>query len=57
MKQHLTMGGIEVVGRSGVVPNVGDSKGGGANPPGGDPNGGSVARPPGGDPHHGGSGQ
>jgi hypothetical protein len=31
------MGGVEVVGRSGIVLNGGNPKGGGACPPGGDP--------------------
>jgi hypothetical protein len=33
----LTVGGVEVIGRSGGVLNGGDPKGGGACPPGGDP--------------------
>jgi hypothetical protein len=51
----LTVGGVGVIGRSGVVLNTGDAKGGGTYPPGGDPNGGGGAYPPGGDPHGGGS--
>jgi hypothetical protein len=50
MKQRLTVGGVEVVGQSGVVPNGGDPKGGSACPPGGDPHGGGAC-PLGGDPH------
>jgi hypothetical protein len=48
------MGGVEVVGRSGIVPNGGDPKGSGACPPGGDPHGGGGTCPLGGDPHGGG---
>jgi hypothetical protein len=56
MKQRLTVGGVEVIGQSGVVPNKGDPKGGGACPQGADPHG-SGAYPPGGDPQGGGGGQ
>jgi hypothetical protein len=35
------MGGVEVIGRSGVVLTRGDPKGGSGCPPGGDPHGGS----------------
>jgi hypothetical protein len=48
------MGGVEVIGRSGVVLNGGNPKGGGDCPPGGDPHGGGGAYPLGGDPHGGG---
>jgi hypothetical protein len=48
---------VKVVGRSGIVLNRGDPKGGGACPPGGDPHDGGDAYPPGGDPHNGDSGQ
>jgi hypothetical protein len=50
----LTVGGMEVEGRSSGVLNRGDPKGGGAYPPGGDPHGGGGAYPLGGDPHGGG---
>jgi hypothetical protein len=50
----FTVGGMEVLGRSGVVFNRGDPKGGGAYPPGGNPYGGSDACPPGRVPHSGG---
>jgi hypothetical protein len=52
---YLTVGGVKVVGRSGVVLNGGDPKGGAACPLGGDPH--SGACPPSGDPHDGGGGQ
>jgi hypothetical protein len=43
------MGGVEVVGQSGVVLNRGNPKDGGTCPPGGDPHGGGDgACPPGG---------
>jgi hypothetical protein len=50
----LIVGGVEVVGRSGVGLNGGNPKGGGTCPPGGDPHGGGGACCPGGDPHDGG---
>jgi hypothetical protein len=40
------MGGVEVIGGSGGVLNGGDSKGGGAYPPGGDPHGVGVDQYP-----------
>jgi hypothetical protein len=49
------MGGMEVVGRSGVVLNEGDPKGAGACPPGGDPQSGDGACSPG-EVTHGGGG-
>jgi hypothetical protein len=42
---------MEVIGRSGVVLNGGDPKGGDVCPPGGDPHGGGDVCPPDGDPH------
>jgi hypothetical protein len=51
MKQRLTVGGEEVIGQSGVVPNGGDPKVGDACPPGGHPHGDGGACPLGGDPH------
>jgi hypothetical protein len=50
MKQRLTVGGEEVVGQSGVVPNGGDPKVGDAYPLGGHLHGGGAC-PLGGDPH------
>jgi hypothetical protein len=51
------VGGVEVVGQSGIVPNGGDPKGSSACPPGGDPHGGGGTCPLGGDPHGGGGDQ
>jgi hypothetical protein len=51
------MGGVEVIGRSGVVLNGGDPKGGGTCRLGGGLHGSGGTYPPSGDPHSGGSGQ